>query len=173
MAGTSEAKKASPPRMPIEDYDGLSIKAILPLLKTLNARELKAVTAYEKAGRNRVTLLRAVRKIELAREAVAPRRPAKTQLTVVEPHVEPVVDDDAGFELEDSDFIVDEWPAESPAEARAADAKEARPRPRRRPRRWPRPSRPAEPARRPSRPGRPSRPSPPARPRRPGRPARP
>lgn len=135
MAGTSEAKKASPPRTPIEGYDGLSIKAILPLLKTLNGRDLKAVTAYEKAGRNRITLLRAVRKIELAREAAGPQRPAKTQLTVVEPPleapveapVESVVDDlDAGFDLQDTDFIVDEWPAESPAEARAADAKEAK-----------------------------------------------
>ena len=84
MAATSEAKKSSPVTMPIEDFDRLSIKEILPLLKTLSSGDLKAVTVYEKAGKNRVTLLRGIRKIELAREADAPKKPAKGRLTVVD-----------------------------------------------------------------------------------------
>src|SRR5205085_8755807 len=108
MAATSEAKKSNQPRMPFEDYDGMSIKAILPVLKTLSGRELKAVTAYEKAGRNRITLLRAVRKIELAREAAGPQSPAKARLTVVEEaveeRVEPVDALDDAFEHFDDAF---------------------------------------------------------------------
>ncbi len=83
MAATSAAKKASPAPMPIGDYDQLSIKQVLPLLKTLSSRDLKAVTAYEKAGKNRVTLLRGIRKIELAREAAASRKAPKARLEIV------------------------------------------------------------------------------------------
>ena len=90
-----------------------------------------------------------MRKIELAREAAGPQRPAKTQLTVVETPVEAVVDDDsdAGFDLQDTDFIVDEWPAESPAEARAADAKEAKAKAAAEPAKPARAAKPAKPAR--------------------------
>ena len=84
MAATSAAKKSSPAHLPIEDYDRLSIKQILPLLKSLSSRDLKAVTAHEKAGKNRVTLLRGIRKVELDREAAASKRPAKARLAVVE-----------------------------------------------------------------------------------------
>ncbi|HVF14693.1 MAG TPA: hypothetical protein VM942_08845 [Acidimicrobiales bacterium] len=74
MAATSTAKKSrTAPKMPIEDYDRLSVKAILPRLTTLSGPELGAVVAHEKAGKNRVTLLQAVRKIELSREAAAGR----------------------------------------------------------------------------------------------------
>ena len=69
MATTPAKKSSSAARLPIADYDRLSIKQILPLLMTLSGPELKAVTKYEKSFKNRVTLLRAVRKVELAREA--------------------------------------------------------------------------------------------------------
>lgn len=92
MAATSAAKKSSPATMPIEGYDRLPIKEILPLLTTLSSRDLKGVAAYEKAGKNRVTLLRGIRKIELAREAGRPPRPAKSRLTVVEQVVEETVE---------------------------------------------------------------------------------
>ena len=95
MAATSTAKKSSsaPARMPIEDYDRLSVKAILPRLTTLNGPELEAVVAHEKAGKNRVTLLQAVRKVELAREAAslaaAPAEPPhRSWTTPTEPPVD-------------------------------------------------------------------------------------
>ncbi len=89
MAATSAAKKSRPASMPpgsmpIEDYDRRSIKEILPLLKAFSSQDLKTVTAYEKAGKNRVTLLRGIRKVELDREAAASKRPAKARLAVVE-----------------------------------------------------------------------------------------
>ena len=70
MAATAAKKSSSAPAgMPIANYDGLSIKEIVPHLVHLTGAELKAVKAHEKAGKNRVTLLRAVRKVELDREA--------------------------------------------------------------------------------------------------------
>ena len=86
MAATSTAKKSKTASggMPIEDYDRLSVKAILPRLTELSAAELQSVVAYEKAGKNRVTLLQGVRKVELAREAAAPPRAPESHLTVVE-----------------------------------------------------------------------------------------
>ncbi len=92
MAATSDAKKSrpAPAGMPIEAYDRLSVKAILPQLATLSGPELKAVTAHEKSGKNRVTLLRAVRQVELAREAASKRpAPATSHLTIVETAPEP------------------------------------------------------------------------------------
>jgi hypothetical protein len=85
MAAKSTAKKSSPAptRMPIKDYDRLPIKEILPRLTTLSGPELKVVAAHEKAGKNRVTLLRAVRKVELAREAAPASAPA-SHLTIVD-----------------------------------------------------------------------------------------
>jgi len=85
MAAKSTAKRSSPapPRMPIEDYDRLPVKEILPRLTTLSGPELEAVAAYEKAGKNRVTLLKAVRKVELGREA-APTAPPASHLMVVD-----------------------------------------------------------------------------------------
>jgi len=75
--------------MPIEDYDRLSVKAILPRLTELSAAELQAVVAHEKAGRNRVTLLQGVRKVELAREAAARRSAPESHLTIVDDVEEP------------------------------------------------------------------------------------
>jgi len=87
MAATSTAKKSSSKlaKMPIADYDRLSVKAIVPRLTELSDRELQAVVVHEKAGKNRVTLLQAVRKLELLREAGAARHaPATRELAVVE-----------------------------------------------------------------------------------------
>jgi hypothetical protein len=92
MAATSDVKKSrpAPAGMPIEGYDHLSVKAILPQLATLSGPELKAVAAHEKAGKNRVTLLRAVRQVELAREASASRTTsAGSHLTIVDAPAEP------------------------------------------------------------------------------------
>ena len=91
MAATSTAKKSktAPAGMPIEDYDRLSVKAILPRLTELSAAELQAVVAHEKAGRNRVTLLQGVRKVELAREAAARRSAPESHLTIVDDVEEP------------------------------------------------------------------------------------
>jgi len=77
--------------MPIEGYDQLSVKQILPRLAGLSGPELKAVSAHEKQGKNRVTLLRGVHQIELARAAAARRAPAP-HLTVVEAATEPTAD---------------------------------------------------------------------------------
>ena len=100
MAATSPAKKSSPAshRVPIEGYDRLPVREILPRLTSLNGPELRAVTAYERAGKNRVTLLRAVRKVELARDAATPATPA-SHLTVVE--------DDMGSAV-GSEWVLDE-----------------------------------------------------------------
>lgn len=104
MAATSAAKKSSPAQMPIEGYDRLPIKEILPLLKALSNRDLKAVAAHEKAGKNRVTLLRGIRQIELAREA-APKGSGKTRLAVVE---EAVVEDAVTAEAVTTDTPVED-----------------------------------------------------------------
>ena len=93
MAATSTAKKSSPaPRMPIEDYDRLSVKAIVPHLMDLTGPQLQAVVAHEKAGKNRVTLLQAVRKLELAREAVAHKSAPPSHLSMVEDAIEEAVE---------------------------------------------------------------------------------
>lgn len=123
MAATSTAKKSSSKlaKMPIEDYDRLSVKAIVPRLTELSDRELQAVVTREKAGKNRVTLLQAVRKLELSREAGATRRaPATRELTIVEDlgSVDDLVDEDRVIESlgtaadlvidDDDDFDIDE-----------------------------------------------------------------
>lgn len=46
--------------LPIPGFDDLSIKKIRPFLEDLNALQLKTITIYEKAHKNRVTLLRII-----------------------------------------------------------------------------------------------------------------
>jgi hypothetical protein len=99
--------------MPIDGYDRLSIKEIVPRLTTLSGPELKAVAAHEKAGKNRVTLLRAVRKVELDREAAAGKKGGRTKrLAVVEPEnldadhdLAPVVSVDANNSLDPVPYL--------------------------------------------------------------------
>jgi hypothetical protein len=68
--------------LPISDYDRLSVKEILPLLAPLSETELQLVLAHEKATKNRVTLLRSMKRIELSSppakrpKAATPRRAA-------------------------------------------------------------------------------------------------
>jgi len=135
MSATSAAKKSAPASKLIEDFESLPIKEILPLLKTLSSRDLKAVAAIEKAGKNRVTLLRAVRKIELAREAAAPKRPAKKRLTVVDDEIvappavvsAPAVEVAPEPEVPEPVAVIDLDPEPKPV--KAPSAKKPRPRP--------------------------------------------
>ena len=113
MAATNRAKKSS--TMPIEGYDRLSIREVVPHLTALSGPQLKAVTAYEKAGKNRVTLLRAVRRVELEREAVAAagkKGGRSKRLAVVEPEnldadhdLAPVVSVDANNSLDPVPYL--------------------------------------------------------------------
>ncbi|MEA2827827.1 MAG: hypothetical protein QOG43_2266 [Actinomycetota bacterium] len=113
MAASTRAKKSSTTSMPIEGYDQLSIREIVPRLTTLSGPELKAVTAHEKAGKNRVTLLRAVRKVELDREALAPKKGGRSKrLAVVEPEnldadhdLAPIVSVDANNSLDPVPYL--------------------------------------------------------------------
>ncbi|MEA2717098.1 MAG: hypothetical protein QOI99_1415 [Actinomycetota bacterium] len=89
---TSAAKKAQVSTgMSFDEFDHLSVKAILPRLTALSSAELAALAAHEKAGRNRVTLLQAIRKGQLAREAAASRSTPATHLTMVDEPAEPEV----------------------------------------------------------------------------------
>jgi hypothetical protein len=116
MAATTRAKKSSSTPMPIDGYDRLSIKEIVPRLATLSGPELKAVAAHEKAGKNRVTLLRAVRKVELDRDAAAQKGTNKgassKRLAVVEPEdldadhdLAPIVTIDANNSLDPVPYL--------------------------------------------------------------------
>ena len=51
-------------RLPIEDYDGLTVPQILPFLAILTAEELNAVFAYEERNRGRITVLNRIRQIQ-------------------------------------------------------------------------------------------------------------
>ncbi len=53
----SPAGDAPPPTMPIEGYDELTAKAIIPLLDELSAEERSVVRLHELAGRARKTVL--------------------------------------------------------------------------------------------------------------------
>ncbi len=44
--------------LPIEDYDDLAIRKILPLLEGLKAAEIRTIRVYEAANKSRKTLLR-------------------------------------------------------------------------------------------------------------------
>jgi seryl-tRNA synthetase len=46
--------------LPIEDFDGLSIKKLRPYIEELDAINLRAVRVYESANKNRITLLREI-----------------------------------------------------------------------------------------------------------------
>ncbi|MEA2843354.1 MAG: hypothetical protein QOJ69_1025, partial [Actinomycetota bacterium] len=82
MAATSAARNRAnevPARLPISDYDRLSVKEIVPLLAPLSDTELQLVVAHEKATKNRVTLLRSMKRIELSSPPGTPRpAPRKT-----------------------------------------------------------------------------------------------
>jgi len=54
------ARAAQPSTLPIEDFDGLSIRKLRPFIVELGAIDLRSVRAYEAANKNRVTLLREI-----------------------------------------------------------------------------------------------------------------
>jgi hypothetical protein len=53
-------RSAQPSTLPIEDFDGLSIRKLRPFIGELDAIDLKSVRAYEAANKNRITLLREI-----------------------------------------------------------------------------------------------------------------
>lgn len=76
MAATTAANESTPlAGVPIDGYDSLTVKQILPLLGDLTVSELEGVAAYEVEGKNRVTLLRGLRKEAVAREAQEAEEP--------------------------------------------------------------------------------------------------
>ncbi len=67
-AVASEAADATPvpdeSDLPVPDYDSLAASQVVPRLTTLSADELATVGAYERAHRNRQTILNRVRQLQ-------------------------------------------------------------------------------------------------------------